>query len=167
MLFKMLGVIIPILLLATIFFLICSIPTYIRNQRLKKAGILDTDTMSGIEFENWLKYRFQDMGYRVKTTPRTGDGGADLILTGRNGERIAVQAKKSARQNIGVKAIEEVLRGKMVHDCDRAMVVTNQYYTKQAYSNAKKCNIELWDRDVLLKRIEIINRIKERKAKVS
>ncbi len=163
---KMLSVAIPILILAAIFTAICSIPAFLKNQRLKKAGILDTDSMSGIDFEKWLKYRFEEMGCRVKTTPRTGDGGADLILTNLHGERIAVQVKKSAKQNIGVKAIEEVLRGKMVYNCDKTMVVTNQYYTKQAYSDAKKCNIELWDRDVLLERIEILNSVKERKAKV-
>ncbi|KJS76326.1 MAG: hypothetical protein JL56_05775 [Desulfotomaculum sp. BICA1-6] len=154
----------PFLLLAVIIGLISAIPSYIRNNRLKNAGILDTDTMDGIEFEDWLKHRFKEMGYRVQTTPRTGDGGADLILTGRNGERIAVQAKKSAKQNIGVKAIDEVLRGIRVHDCDRAMVVTNQYYTDQAKRDAKKCNIELWNRDDLLERIEIFKKAKQQLA---
>jgi len=167
LLFKMLGVMLPFLIFAVIVGLIGAIPKILKNSRLKKVGILDTDSMSGIDFENWLKYRFKEMGYTVKTTPRTGDGGADLILINRHGERIAVQAKKSAKQNIGVKAISEVMRGKSVHNCVKAMVITNQYYTKQAYSDAKKCDVELWDRDVLLDRIEIFNKLKEKKSKVS
>ena len=42
--------------------------------------INDTDGIDGIEFENILEKLFTKMGYLVKTTKRSGDQGADLLL---------------------------------------------------------------------------------------
>lgn len=41
----------------------------------------DFDLMNGIEFEQFLMVLFTTMGYRVKSTPNTGDFGADLLLS--------------------------------------------------------------------------------------
>lgn len=164
------GIVIFLILFLLIFSPYIFIPA-IKNRfnhlRLKDAGLLDTDTMTGIEFEKWLKHQLEQIGYRVKTTPRTGDGGADLILTGLNDERIAVQAKKlaSSKRKIGVKAVEEVLRGKMVHNCDKAIVITNQYFGTQAIRDAKKCGVELWDRNQLLEQIEINKKVKQKMSR--
>lgn len=127
------------------------IPSKIRYQQLKSAGILAVDKMNGKDFELWLKNMFSNLGYRVKMTQTTSDGGADLILTSSTGKKIAVQAKKSASKNIGVKAVEEIMRGQRIYGCDEAWVVTNQYFTKDALSSAPKCGVVLWNRNDLLK----------------
>ncbi|MTI84408.1 MAG: restriction endonuclease [Firmicutes bacterium] len=132
-------------------YIIKVIPSKIRYQQLKSTGIINIDRKSGKDFELWLKNMFSNLGYRIKMTPITSDGGADLILTSSRGKKIAVQAKKSAGKNIGVKAVEEIMRGQKVYGCDEAWVVTNQYYTKDALSDAKKCGVVLWNRDDLLK----------------
>ena len=51
------------------------------------------DNMTGEEFEDYLKTHFECMGYKVETTPRSGDYGADLIVS-KLGQRIVIQAKK-------------------------------------------------------------------------
>ena len=38
---------------------------------------------------------------------------------------------------------------------DRAMVITNSFFTPNAINLAKKCNVELWDRNTLKKQFNI------------
>jgi HJR/Mrr/RecB family endonuclease len=48
--------------------------------------------LSGLAFENELARLFRGLGYTVSQTPRTGDGGVDLILL-KNGRKTVVQCK--------------------------------------------------------------------------
>lgn len=133
------------------------------NKRLAAAGIVETNAMTGEEFEKWLKVRFEELGYKVELTPVTGDMGADLILHSPRGLKIAVQAKKTKaiKNGIGSKPIGEVLRGIRAYECDKGMVVTNGKFTESAKKEARACNVELWDRDKLLDKIE---KVQEKKA---
>jgi hypothetical protein len=59
-------------------------------------------SLSGIEFENELGKLFTLMGYNVQLTPKTGDGGIDILLR-KNGRLIVVQCKAhNKRIPIGV-----------------------------------------------------------------
>ena len=96
------------------------------------------------------------MGYKVKTTPRTNDYGADLILT-KDGDKIVVQAKRW-NDPVGNSAVQEVVAAKAYYKANRAMVVTNSYFTSNARSLAHVNNVELWDRSNLVKKLEIENK---------
>ena len=50
-------------------------------------------SLSGIEFEEELGALYRRLGYRVESTPRTGDQGIDLILN-KSGKRTIVQCKR-------------------------------------------------------------------------
>ena len=112
------------------------------------------DVLSGKNFEQYLQIHFKELGYRVKATPDTNDYGADLLLT-KGSERIVVQAKRYSGR-VGNHAIQEVLGALHYYNCNKAMVVTNSFFTKNAINMAQKCNVELWDRNRLRK--ELINR---------
>lgn len=59
-------------------------------------------SLSGIEFENELGTLFTLLGYSVELTPKTGDGGVDILLR-KNGRLIVVQCKAhNKRIPIGV-----------------------------------------------------------------
>jgi tetratricopeptide (TPR) repeat protein len=102
--------------------------------------------MTGVEFESFLSQLFAKMGYAVQTTPATGDQGGDLILTGRNGkDRIAVQAKRSARP-VSNRAVQEVLGAMAYYGCSAGIAVTNSGFTPGALSlAAKQKSVEIWD----------------------
>jgi len=153
-----------LVVLVIVITLIQSIPGRIRYYRLSKAGILETDSMTGRDFELWLKSIYGRMGYKAKVTRASKDKGADLIVTDLNGIKVAVQAKKLAKGKIGPKPIGEVLRGKNYYGCNKAIVVTNQYFTKQAIEEAKINRVELWNRNRLLKEIERIEKVKKKSA---
>ena len=112
----------------------------------------EIDMMSGYEFENFLKKLFTCMGYTVEKTKMSGDQGADLIISKR-GKRIVVQAKRY-KGKVGNKAIQETVAAVNYYKADKGMVITNSYFTQAAVRLAKANNIELVDRDKLLKWVE-------------
>lgn len=111
------------------------------------------DIMSGEDFEKYLMYNFQKRGYKVKTTPVTGDYGADLILS-KKGTKICVQAKRY-KSNVGNSAVQEIVAALAYYKCDYGMVITNSYFTAAAKTLAKVNNIELWDRNRIINEFNI------------
>lgn len=103
------------------------------------------DKMEGHEFENYLEVQFQNLGYKVTNVGKNGkDFGVDLLLY-RDGVKTAVQAKRY-NGKVGVKAVQEVVSGREYYKADKALVVTNSYFTKPAADMARECDVILWDR---------------------
>lgn len=119
------------------------------ERRLSRSGIDEIDAMGGVVFERRLAHLFSSLGYRVEQTRALGDFGADLILE-RDGVRTVVQAKRW-KKNVGIKAVQEAVASKPMYRCDRAMVVTNRYFTPSAKRLAKANHVTLWNRDDLIR----------------
>ena len=107
--------------------------------------------MSGEQFEEYLKYNFEQFGYKVSLTPKTGDYGADLICK-KNGQILIIQAKRY-KDKVRNSAIQEIVAAKAYYKADKCMVVTNSYFSEPAKELAKANDVELWDRDSLFKHI--------------
>ncbi|HAQ62835.1 MAG TPA: hypothetical protein DCR23_00055 [Ruminococcaceae bacterium] len=120
---------------------------YISNPKKRLITIADVDMMTGIEFEDFLCELFQKDGYKTSITKASGDQGIDVLLE-RHGLRIGVQAKCYS-STVGNFAIQEAVAGKMFYNCDKVMVVTNNYFTNAAIELAKANDVILWDRNML------------------
>ena len=127
-----------------------------RVRRLARTGIDDIDRMDGAAFEQRLEILFRSLGYRVEQTRYRGDYGADLVIA-KDGVRTVVQAKRYTK-NVGLAAVQESVTAKGIYKCQAAMVGTNRAYTKQARTLAKANNVELWDRDRLVKALHSVRR---------
>ena len=123
------------------------------NQGQKKT-IEDVDLMSGIEFENFVAELFSKMGYKTEVTKASGDQGVDVIAT-KGAVKIAIQAK-CYNNVVGNHAIMEAVAGMKYYDATKCMVITNNFFTKSARELAESNNVELWDRSVLIEKIEEI-----------
>jgi HJR/Mrr/RecB family endonuclease len=120
-------------------------------------NIYALDNLSGREFEYFLKWLFEEMSYAVELTKITADSGVDLVVN-KDNEKIAVQAKRYKRtMKISNNVILKTHGGKDIYGCSKSMVVATSYFTQQAIKDAKKLNIELWDRDALSAKIDGIN----------
>lgn len=102
------------------------------------------DEMSGEDFESFLAVLFADLGYAVKSTPLSGDFGADLVVC-KDGRRGVVQAKRLSSP-AGVTAVQEVVAAKAYYGVDEGVVVATSGFTRQAYELARRNRIDLWDR---------------------
>lgn len=140
------GVIYIEILIIIIVFLIAYIVanTYPSNKKFKKI-----DKMNGFDFETYMAKHFKRKGYKVINTPKTGDYGADLILTKRM-KKSVVQIKRY-NGKVGVKAIQEVIAAKSYYNAKNAYVVSNSFFTNSAITLAKKTNVKLIDRKKLQK----------------
>lgn len=122
---------------------------FLDEKRLQKSGMLEVDKMTGERFEKYLAVLFKARGYQVKSTPTTGDFGADLILSS-NDSKIVVQAKRY-KKNVGVKAIQEVVSAKSYYSANECWVVTNSNFTEPAKKLAASNQVKLIGRETLMK----------------
>lgn len=127
----------------------------LKENRLKNSGIRDIDQMDGYQFEYYLNELFKANGYKSKVTKARGDYGADLILK-KNRVTIAVQAKRYSKA-VGIKAIQEIAAAKSFYNADKAWVVTNNTFTKQAVTLAQSLDVELIGRDKLIELVLVMN----------
>lgn len=121
-----------------------------KKDRLKmEMGLSEIDKMTGIQFEDWLRVLFSNLGYSITTTPSTNDYGADLII--RKGNEIRVIQAKRYKKRVGIRAVQEVVGAVAHYKATHGSVVTNNYFTTQAEQLARSNNIKLVDRDQLIK----------------
>ncbi|WDV94188.1 restriction endonuclease [Brevibacillus parabrevis] len=102
--------------------------------------------LSGAEFERLLALYFRDQGYIVKEVGVGGnDGGVDLVIIDKRGEKTAVQAKcYSDGNNVGVPIVRELVGAKRNHDCILSLLVTTSDLTLQAKKEAEQFKVDYW-----------------------
>ncbi len=123
-----------------------------QEYRLRQAGMPEIDTMSGEAFERRLGMLFETLGYNVKYVgSHRGDFGADLIIE-KEGVRTVVQAKRHASY-IPERAVQEAVAAVKMYSAHRAMVVTNNYFSRAARGLARANKVELWDGEELARKI--------------
>jgi restriction system protein len=105
------------------------------------------DSMDGKAFELALVELFEMLGCDEVTHIGGYDKGADIILV-RDGERVAVQAKRHSSP-IAIGAVRQLIDGIKRYDCAAGLLVTNSYFTEPAVECAESWGIDLWDRDAL------------------
>ena len=107
------------------------------------------DKMDGREFEVWCAELLKHLGFtNVEVTSESRDNGVD-ILCKKDGVTYAVQCKRM-ESTVPNKAVQEVYTGMQMYECDRAAVITNNYFSNAAVETAEKTGIDLWDRDWIL-----------------
>ena len=134
-----------------------------KNEREEAESLLyfkidGIDYLTGEDFEDLLKKVFTVLGYNAQITKKTGDQGADLILS-KDGRKISVQAKRYSK-TVGNKAIQEVYSSIQFYETGEAWVITTSDFTKGAIELARKTGVKLYNR------YETINLIKKAHAEI-
>ena len=120
-----------------------------QEKKFKGIQIANIDSMTGIEFEQYLQKLLIFQGYSVHATQASGDLGVDLIAS-RNGDKIAIQAKRY-NTRVSRHAISDAVAGMYHYDCNKTMVVTSNYFSPGAVALAQSTECILIDRDTLAK----------------
>lgn len=123
----------------------------LHKERWKRSGIEDIDNMSGIGFEKYLQVLLSSSGFTHVKLTSYYDLGVDLVAR-KDGITWAIQAKKY-KGVVGLDAVRQVVAAKGHYKCDRAMVITNSYFTKNAKTIAESTDCVLVDRDALIRLI--------------
>ena len=121
--------------------------------RKKRNFSKDYDLMEGRDFEYFCADLLEKRGFLdVEVTKGSGDNGVD-ILAEKDGVTYAIQCKRYD-EPVGVKAVQEAYAGRDYYDRMVGVVMSNQYFTKNAADMARKLKILLWDRGYLEEMIE-------------
>lgn len=114
----------------------------------KRKFTKEYDLMEGRDFEFFCADLLQKRGFLdVEVTKGSGDNGVD-ILAEKDGVSYAIQCKRYD-EPVGVKAVQEAYAGRDYYDKMVGVVMSNQYFTKNAVEMARKLKILLWDRGYL------------------
>lgn len=115
-------------------------------------SLSDLKRMHPFKFEDYVAKLYKNMGYSVKQTKRTGDGGKDMIAT-KNGQTYFVECKRYS-DPINVHKMRDfvgacVLGGKDV----KGIYVTTSSFTNDAKSAANRIGIQMIDGNKLMSMI--------------
>jgi restriction system protein len=116
--------------------------------------------ISGTDFERLLALYFRDHGYQVQEVGVGGnDGGVDLVITDKRGEKTAVQAKCYNDNNkVSVMTVRELVGAKRNHGCILALLVTTSDLTPHAKAEAESLKIEYWHGATLIGKLKKWNK---------
>ena len=98
-------------------------------RRYIKYKLSHVDTMTGLEFEKYVAKYLRKQGYKTKLTEKY-DLGIDIVAT-KDGARYGVQVKRR-KGVVGANAVRQAVSALNLYNCDRAMVITNSYFSKTA-----------------------------------
>jgi len=124
------------------------------SKKIPTYSIEDIDLMSGADFESFVTYLFNQLGYKASNTKLSGDQGIDVIAK-KGQSTIAIQCK-CFHGSVGNHAIMEAYAGAKYYNADKCMVVTNSVFTKSAKELANKNGVVLWDRKMLIEKLSAL-----------
>lgn len=107
----------------------------------------DTDvaTFDGIvdplQYEQACCTAFLKSGWSANLTPRSGDQGADIVIS--HGDLVGVVQCKLYSQPVGNAAVQEVIAAREYYKASLAVVVSNAAYTTSAMQLASSANVVL------------------------
>ena len=108
---------------------------------------MDYRKSEGEWYERELARELRLKGWtNVRTTPSSGDYGADIIAFDNNGFKTAIQCKYYSKgKKVSSDAVQQVYFAKDYYGCDRAIIITSSVLTPQARSMARGMEIEVWE----------------------
>lgn len=114
--------------------------------------------MSPREFEIFVADIFKKLGFIVKITKPTRDGGQDIIATKETPipYTLIVECKHwEGKHKVDVSVVRSVYGVQMASQANKSMVVTSSKFTRDArrFAESQKTLMSLWDIDDLLKLI--------------
>lgn len=114
------------------------------------AGTHNFSKLNGSDFEKLLYRLYEAMGYTVLLSGKVGDQGGDLVAT-KGQDRILIQAKCYLNSTIGNSAVQEAAAARSHYDCNTAIVIATNSFTKEATELAKTNMVELIPKELLQK----------------
>lgn len=86
--------------------------------------------LSGLEFETELGRVYRSLGYEVRATPATGDGGIDLFLR-KDGRMTVVQCKAHAKP-VPAASVDQTFAAGMREGADEAILASTGGFSRRA-----------------------------------
>ena len=120
-------------------------------ERARRRKLIDHwMSLGGRELESEMEVLCRRLGYHVESTPVSGDGGVDLILKHKSGEKVVVQCK-SYKSPVGPAAVRELYGSMMDFGAIKAVLVCPAGFTRGVEEFVKGKPIDLVAAEVLIR----------------
>ena len=131
-------------------------PSAARSKMVKKQKIEALRRMDPYKFEEYVKDLLLLSGFETaKCTPRSNDGGKDIIATDIEGKKVFVECKRHDESNkIGRPLIQKFHSALIDGNADYGLFVTTSYFNENAVKYARNKDIRLIDARILADMIE-------------
>ena len=129
---------------------------YEKAQLLLEYNRRQIENMSHREFEYFVAEIFKKLGFSVKVTKATRDGGADIIATKSIPfpYTLLVECKHwRPEHKVDVSVVRSVYGVQVANQANQSVIVTSSQFTRDArkFAEERKSLMALWDIDDLLK----------------
>jgi restriction system protein len=116
-------------------------------RRQRNYTLREIDRMTGLQFEEWVAQKLKTNGFTHVHVTEKYDYGVDIFAI-KDGVRWGVQVKRHSSL-VKAEAVRQVVTALNHYGCDKAMVVTNSFFSKVARSLATSNDCILIDRKSL------------------
>lgn len=129
---------------------------YIKAESLLEYNRERIENMSPRDFELFVGGLFEKLGFNVKMTPATRDGGCDIIATKSKPIpfTLIVECKhRKEKHKVDVSVVRSVYGVQTANQINQSVIVTSSQFTKDArkFAEERQTMMALWDIDDLLR----------------
>ena len=111
------------------------------NEEIKKLKREFWIALNGYEFEREVAHVFERMGYKARVTPKSGDGGIDIILE-KDACRFAVQCKHHSKP-VGPSPVRELMGVVASQRFDGGIFVSLNGFSQTVYDEVSSSSIHI------------------------
>jgi hypothetical protein len=111
------------------------------NEEIKKLKREFWLALNGYEFEREVAHVFERMGYKARVTPKSGDGGIDIILE-KDACRFAVQCKHHSKP-VGPSPVRELMGVVASQRFDGGIFVSLNGFSQTVYDEVSNSSIHI------------------------
>lgn len=130
-------------------------------------NVIDRFTDHPFEFELYCAKLYQLMGVDARNTSSTNDGGYDIILYYKNGEKGLVECKCYKNNKVGRPLIQKLVGANQTVGAEHLIFITTSDYSSSAKKYAEEAGVELIDGVMLLNMIYYYIRPEKKELTVS
>ena len=116
-------------------------------------GGYSVDVLSAKEFDHFVQWLLEALGYSIESEKRMADGSVDLVAVEVEAETMFL----ARRVPKNCKIIESILllaeQAKQIYACSKVVILATAYFSRQTIAAAEKAGVELWDHDELNRKI--------------
>ena len=131
-----------ILFVGAVGWIVSSITTG-QGKRFQSKSLEQLTKMNQYDFEGYVGNVYRKLGYTVMQTPKSRDGGKDLIMY-KGGQTYYVEVKRFKNKPVGRPLIQQ-LAGASYPAGAKPIFVTTSRFTAEAIAEAKLSKVELID----------------------
>jgi len=124
-----------------------------KSEKDMESELIKIDNMDERDFEHYCADLLQKNGFtNVSVTDSSGNNGVNIFATKHN-LNYAFQCVRQ-QSKLCNRAVQQIYEGSEYYKCDKAVVLTNNFFTHSAIDRAIQLDVVIWGRDLLTRLIE-------------